>query len=257
MSRLPTLFISHGSPMLALDAGAVGRSWDELARSLPQVRAVLIASAHWHVPGSAVTAHPSPETIHDFRGFPPALYALRYPAPGDPALAEQVLQLLRQHGFAAHSDPVRGLDHGAWVPLQVMYPQADVPVVQLALDMRQGPAWHETLGQALAALRDEQVLIIGSGSLTHNLQDVFNPMDEPLDYVAPFQAWMHDHLVRGERQALLDYRRHAPQAARAHPTEEHLLPLFVALGAAHGDPARRLYDKVSDRALAMDLYRFG
>ncbi|TJZ78730.1 DODA-type extradiol aromatic ring-opening family dioxygenase [Chitiniphilus eburneus] len=257
MTRLPTFFVSHGSPMLALDAGNAGKAWAQIGQDLPRPRAVLMVSAHWHATGSAVSAVAEPETIHDFGGFPPALYALQYPAPGDPALAREVFQALTDHGFTPRTDPARGLDHGAWVPLRVMYPKADVPVVQLALDMRQGPAWHYHLGQALRSLRDSGVLIVGSGSMTHNLHDVFGPEPVSPDYVAPFQDWMHGQLDAGNLGALLDYRRHAPHAERAHPSEEHLLPLFVALGAAEGERVTRLHDEVTDRVLAMDVYRFG
>ncbi|GAA5786977.1 DODA-type extradiol aromatic ring-opening family dioxygenase [Chitiniphilus shinanonensis] len=257
MSRLPTFFVSHGSPMLALDAGNAGKVWAAIGRDLPRPRAVLMVSAHWHASGSAVGAVAQPDTIHDFGGFPPALYTLQYPAPGDPALAREVFELLGAQGFSPRVDLTRGLDHGAWVPLRVMYPDANVPVVQLALDMRQGPAWHYRLGQALRSLRDSGVLIVGSGSMTHNLHDVFGAEPVSPAYVAPFQAWMHQRLDHGELDALLDYRQQAPHAARAHPSEEHLLPLFVALGAADGEPVVRLHDEVTERVLAMDVYRFG
>lgn len=257
MNRLPTFFVSHGSPMLALDAGNAGKVWAAIGHDVPRPRAVLMVSAHWHHPGSAVGSTAKPETIHDFGGFPAELYTLHYDAPGAPDVAREVAALLAEHGYAPAIDPERGLDHGAWVPLQVMYPAADVPVLQLALDMRQGPTWHHRLGQALATLRASGILIVGSGSLTHNLRDVFAPPAVIPDYVTPFQDWMHARLDAHDIDALLDYRRQAPHAVRAHPSEEHLLPLYVALGAASGEPVTRLHDEITDQVLAMDVYRFG
>jgi len=258
MSPLPSVFVSHGSPMLALDAGRSGQAWRELAAALPRPRAVVVASAHWLTPVPAVGTSLQPETIHDFGGFDPALSDIRYPAPGDPALARRVAALLADAGLPAQSVE-RGLDHGVWVPLREWYPQADVPVVPLALQPRLGPAHHWRLGRALQPLREEGVLVLGSGSLTHNLHEVrFEESNEVADYVAAFQRWFEQRLAAGDTAALLDYRRQAPQAARAHPTEEHLLPLFVALGAA-GEGARvtRHHGGVTHEVLAMDVYAFG
>ncbi len=261
MSTLPTLFVSHGSPMLAQDAGRTGARWRELAAALPKPRAILMLSAHWLTRTPQVSAAAQPETIHDFGGFPPALFELQYPAPGAPWLAEQAVALLSEAGLAATLHPDRGLDHGAWVPLREMYPAADIPVTQLSLQPQLGPAHHYQLGQALAPLRAQGVLIIGSGSLTHNLRDVlWNAGDDESNvpaYVREFQGWMHEKLLTSDLAALLDYRQQAPHAQRAHPSDEHLLPLFAMLGAAAGENLERHYSGITEGVLAMDVYRFG
>src|SRR6476646_8602755 len=182
MERLPTLFLSHGSPMHAVSPGVVGDAWATLGHRIARPDAIVIASAHWETSIPMVTGNPKPETIHDFGGFPRELYALRYPAPGAPDLAARVVMLLKEAGVTAGVDGCRGLDHGAWVPLRWMYPDADVPVTQLSVQPELGTAHHLRLGQALAALADEGVLIIGSGHMTHNLRDwMANPRrQEPL-----------------------------------------------------------------------------
>lgn len=256
---MPTLFLSHGSPLHALQAGDAGEAWAGLAAALPRPRAVLMISAHWETELPLLSGHDAPETIHDFSGFPRELYSLRYHAPGDPALAQRVAGLLHQAGSAASIDADRGLDHGAWVPLRWMYPQADVPVVQLSVQPSRGPRAHLAMGAALRPLADEGVLIIGSGHVTHNLGDWFRSRGgtQPLPYVVAFAEWLHQQLTAGEREALLDYRTTQPDAVRAHPTEEHFLPLFVALGAAGIDAhARRVHRGLEGAALSMDAYRF-
>lgn len=261
MKTLPSLFVSHGSPMLARDAGRTGAAWQQLAASLPRPRAILMLSAHWLTRQPMVSASCAPETIHDFGGFPPDLYTLHYPALGAPWLAEQVSTLLDAAGLPTTRHPNHGLDHGAWVPLRNMYPGADIPVVQLSLQPHLGPAHHYRLGQALAPLREEGILIIGSGSLTHNLMDViWNAGDDESavpDYVREFQGWMHEKLEAGDLAALLDYRQQAPHAQRAHPSEEHLLPLFGSMGTAAGKPVQRHFAGITEGVLAMDIYSFG
>lgn len=259
MTTLPSLYISHGSPMTALQPGLTGERLAELASALPRPKAIVLASAHWLSHQPQVGSAAAPETIHDFRGFPAPLYQMRYPAPGSPALAERVMQLLEQAGLAPHDNPARGLDHGAWVPLHLLYPAADIPVVPVSIQPGLGPAHQYALGQALAPLRDEGVLVIGSGSITHNLHDFgagySNERQAP--YVQPFIAWIEQKLATGDLDALLDYRRQAPFAERAHPTDEHLLPLFVALGAAGAKArAQRIDAGVDLGFLAMDIYRF-
>ena len=250
---LPTLFLSHGSPMHALQPGAVRAVWEGLARDLPRPKAILIASAHWETDVPEVTGTARPETIHDFYGFPKPLYEIQYPAKGDPELASHALALLRD--FRATADPVRGLDHGAWSPLLYMYPKADVPVVQLAVQTELGPKHHLAMGRALAPLAEENVLIFGSGHLTHNLRDRSN--DAPAAYVREFQDWVKQRIEGHALDELADYRRLTPNGVRAHPTDEHFLPLFVALGAAGTDyRAERLYDGIDTGSLAMDAYRF-
>lgn len=259
MDRLPTLFLSHGSPMHALDAGGAGLAWEASAASLPRPRAILIASAHWETQLPMLTGGARLETIHDFSGFPPELYRLRYDTAGSPELAARAAALLKAADFTSAVNACRGIDHGAWVPLRWMYPALDVPVVQLSVQTALGAAHHLRLGAALAALRDEGVLVIGSGHATHNLRDWVQHRGDPrpADYAVQFSEWVHERLVRGERDALLAWRDQAPAAARAHPTEEHFLPLFVALGAAgRSATATRVYSAIEASVLSMDAYRF-
>lgn len=260
MTRLPTLFISHGSPMLALEDSPARRFLLELGKTLPRPKAVVVFSAHWEtVGGPAVGLASRPQTIHDFGGFPPALYALQYPAAGATDVAQRAAALLEQAGFTVARDAGRGLDHGAWVPLRLMYPDADVPVAQVSVLRGASPADHERLGRALADLPGEGVLVIGSGSLTHNLYEFRGQgMDAPVpDWVSAFDDWMAAQLENGRRDALLDYRAQAPHAARNHPTEEHLLPLFAAMGAAgEGAQSKRIHASYEYGVLAMDVYGF-
>ena len=252
---LPTLFISHGSPMHALEPGAVRGVWESLGRSLPRPQAILIASAHWETAVPEVTGTAKPETIHDFYGFPKPLYEIQYPAPGAPEVALMAVNLLKKNGYKAVTDPERGLDHGAWSPLLHMYPRADIPVVQVSVQTELGTQHHLALGRALAPLSQEGVLILGSGHMTHNLREMRGGVST--DYVRVFQAWVKDRIDAHELDALADYRALKPEGVRAHPTEEHFLPLFVALGAAPpGYAAERLYDGVDLGVLAMDAYLF-
>ena len=253
MATLPTVFVSHGSPMHALQPGAVRGVWEQLARDLPRPKAILIASAHWETEVPELTATEKPETIHDFYGFPKPLYEIQYPARGDPQLASRAAQLLKR--FNVKTDPVRGLDHGAWSPLLYMYPKADVPVVQVSVQPQLGTRHHIELGRALSPLSDEGVLVFGSGHMTHNLRDRGN--GSVLPYAREFQEWVNDRINSEDLNSLVEYRSLAPHGARAHPTDEHFQPLFVALGAARpGYKAERLYDGIEMGALAMDAYRF-
>jgi 4,5-DOPA dioxygenase extradiol len=257
---LPTLFISHGSPMMALEPSPARDFLSRLGRTLARPEAILVASAHWETERPELNAVAANATVHDFYGFPPALHAMLYPAPGAPELAERVAVLLSQSGFAAELDRERGLDHGAWVPLTLMYPAHDIPVLQLSLQSRLGPAHHLRLGQAIAPFRAANVLIIGSGSFTHNL-DRLRPgapdIPAPADVVA-FADWVNDALVHHRTDELLAYRSRAPYATLQHPTEEHLLPLFVALGGAGDNAAsQRLHVSTSYGVLRMDAYAFG
>lgn len=260
MDRLPTLFLSHGSPMSAVEPGVAGRGWEALGRSLPRPRAILVASAHWETSVPMLTGNPKPTTIHDFGGFPAELYEIRYPAPGAPALAARAVALLKAADIAAGVDVSRGLDHGTWVPLRFMYPEADIAVVQLSLQPVLGAAHHYRLGQALSPLSDEGVLVIGSGHTTHNLHDWMSNRGqrEPLAYAQEFAAWLNKNLVANDTEALLAWREEAPDALRAHPSAEHFLPLFVALGAAgSGAKAERIIEGYEGGALALDSYLFG
>jgi 4,5-DOPA dioxygenase extradiol len=259
MNTLPSFYISHGSPMTALHPGKVGERLANIAADLPRPRAIVIATAHWLARQPSVGGATQPETVHDFYGFPRELYEIHYPAPGAPEVTAQVAQLLDQAGLAAAIDPHHGLDHGAWVPLRLLYPHADIPVVPLSVQPDLGPAHHYAVGRALAPLREQGVLVIGSGSITHNLHDLRAGFSESNEapYVRPFIAWFEQKIQAGDVDALLDYRRQAPFAERAHPTDEHLLPLYVALGAAgeHFD-GRRIDAGIDLGLLAMDCYRF-
>jgi 4,5-DOPA dioxygenase extradiol len=259
MTTLPSLYISHGSPMTALHPGKVGERLAKLAADLPAPKAIVIATAHWLAHQPTVGGSARPETIHDFYGFPRELFEIRYPAAGAPELALHIAQLLDQAGLAPQLDPGYGLDHGAWVPLRLLYPHAGVPVVPLSIQPNLGPAHQYAVGRALAPLREQGVLVIGSGSITHNLHDFRAGYSEEHEapYVRPFTDWIEQKLHTGDINALLDYRRQAPYAQQAHPTDEHLLPLYVALGAAGEDVAAQRIDAGIDLGfLAMDMYRF-
>lgn len=259
MTALPTLYVSHGSPMTALHPGLTGERLAELGAALPRPKAIVIASAHFLSRQPQVGAAGMPKMIHDFGGFPAPLYELHYPAPGDPQLAAQVMDLLKQANLAPTANHERGFDHGTWVPLRLLYPQADIPVVTLSIQPELGPTHQYAVGQALAPLRDEGVLVIGSGSITHNLHDFRSGYsdEQPAPYVRPFIEWIEQKLIAGDVDALLDYRRQAPFAEQAHPTDEHLLPLFVAMGAAGvGSHAQRIDAGIDMGFLAMDIYRF-
>jgi 4,5-DOPA dioxygenase extradiol len=259
MNALPSLYISHGSPMTALHPGKVGEHLAALASELPKPKAVVIATAHWLAHSPMVGGAARPETIHDFYGFPRELFDIRYAAPGAPDVAAQVMTLLDRTGLAPTLDALHGLDHGAWVPLRMLYPDADVPVVPLSIQPHLGPAHHYAIGQALAPLCEQDVLVIGSGSITHNLHDFRAGYSEEREapYVRPFINWIEQKMTDGDVRALLDYRRLAPFAERAHPTEEHFLPLYVALGAAGAAfTAQRIDGGIDHGFLAMDIYRF-
>lgn len=259
MTRFPTLFLSHGSPMHALDPGGAGGAWRVIAESLPRPRAVLMVSAHWETSLPMLAGADRLETIHDFGGFPEPLYKLRYDAPGSPEVAREAATLLRESGISPSINGCRGIDHGAWVPLRWMYPAVDVPVVQLSVQPGLGTSHHLQVGRALQPLAARNVLVIGSGHVTHNLRDWMTTRGarEPLDYVTAFSRWLEQRLTSHDEQALLHYREQAPGAVRAHPTEEHLLPLFVALGAAGAAPVvQRTYAGMEGAALSMDAYRF-
>lgn len=231
MKSVPALFVSHGAPTFALEPGVAGAALTALGHRLPPLAAVLIVSPHWITPGLRVTAGAQPATIHDFGGFPRALYDLQYPAPGDPVLATEVVRLLSQAGLEAAPDAQRGLDHGAWVPMRHLLPAATTPVLQLSMSDSLDARAALRLGEALRPLRERGVLVVGSGSLTHNLGEFRGPASEAA-YVADFVRWIRQAVTARDLDALVDYRRRAPHAERAHPTEEHFLPLLIAVGAA-------------------------
>jgi 4,5-DOPA dioxygenase extradiol len=257
---LPSFFVPHGAPTFALRPGAAGAALSASAIGLPRPRAIVIVSAHWETAQPTVGFAERPETIHDFWGFPGALDALRYPATGCREASGEVLAALLAAGFPAKADASRGLDHGAWLPLRLMFPEADVPVLPLSIQGHLGPEHHYRVGQALAPLTGKGFLIIASGNLTHNLADyqraAMNGGQTPA-YVRGFSDWIWSRLQTRDLPALIDYRQQAPDAVRAHPRDKHLLPLYVALGAA-GDKAlpQRLHAGIDDYVLAMDAFAF-
>lgn len=260
---LPTLFVSHGAPNVTLFDTPARRFLSDLSDHLPsRPRAILVVSAHWETDVATVSAPAVNDTIYDFGGFEKELYEVRYPAPGAPALAERVDALLSEAGLRPAIDGRRGLDHGAWVPLSLAWPHADVPVAQLSLQRGLGPAHHLAVGRALEPLRHEGVLVMGSGSFTHDLSEymAFRHVVEAPEpaWVTAFADWFDEALAAGRTADLLGYRRLAPYAEKNHPTEEHLLPLFVALGAAGGEaPVQRLHASTTHGVLRMDVYGFG
>jgi 4,5-DOPA dioxygenase extradiol len=257
---IPALFVSHGSPMFALEPGQTGpalRAWAQALPAKPQ--GIVILSPHWMTPGVQVMTHPHPPTWHDFGGFAPALYALQYPAPGAPLLADRVMALLDAAGIATQPNAAQPFDHGAWVPLMHVFPQADVPVVQVSLPARYSPESVFAMGQALASLREEQILIIGSGSMTHNLREFMAgrpALDaQPAPYVREFSDWVGSSVTAGQIDDLLRYRSLAPSAVQSHPTDEHFVPLYFALGAGAlgaGGQATMISREVMYAHLAMD-----
>ncbi|MCB1960486.1 MAG: dioxygenase [Rhodocyclaceae bacterium] len=253
----PTLFISHGAPSFALHPGQLGPQLTALGQQLPRPRAVLVMSPHWSTRALSVDHADRPGTLHDFGGFERALYALDYPAPGAPEVAAELVDALAVHGFNAQGVTTPGRDHGCWVPLMHLYPAADVPVLRLSQPFTPSPLALLELGRAVATLRTRGVLIVGSGALTHNLRDL-DGGDAPASYATEFGAWMGARIAEGDLDALLNYRYCAPAARRAHPTDEHLLPLFFAIGAAGGQwtQARRLAGGLAHDAVNMDSFIF-
>lgn len=254
----PSVFVSHGAPTLALEENETVEFLRGLGAQLGRPEAILCVSAHWGTRVPTVSAAERPETIHDFGGFPAELYRLRYPAPGAPELAGRVKGLLGEHDVESQLSAQRGLDHGAWVPLRLMYPEADVPVAQLSVQPQDDPQAHFRLGRALAPLRREGVLILATGSATHNLRRIGGEGPTP-EWAAQFEAWLEEKITSGAEAELLDYRRRAPHAQMAHPTDEHLLPLFVAAGAGgfgEGRGGRSLHRGWTLGSLSMASYRF-
>ena len=222
----PALFLGHGSPMHALEPSRYSAAWTELGRALPRPRAILTISAHWYTRGTAVTAQAQPRTIHDFHGFPPELYRLQYPASGDPRLAARVARLLSP-------TPVRldldwGLDHGTWAVLRYLYPSADVPVVQLSVDGTAGAQAHFDLARRLAPLRDEGVLVLGSGNVVHNLRAMQPPGAPPWPWAGRFDAAVRSAVLANQPERLIDYEQ-LDGAALSVPTPEHYLPLLYVM----------------------------
>lgn len=260
-NRLPTLYLSHGSPDVLLRDTSARRFMAALGQVIERPRAVLVASAHFLAGSSTIAAGAAPGTIHDFGGFPDELYRMSYPAPGAPELGDRIVGLFEVAGIPLIRKDGRGYDHGTWMPLKLLYPEADLPVVQIAIEPRRDPRHHFALGRALAELPGEGVLVIGSGAISHNLsvyfRNGFSPDTPVPDWVTAFTDWFADRVDAGAGDDLLDYREKAPFAADNHPTDEHLLPFFVAMGAA-GEPAagRRIHHSVDYAVIGMDAYAF-
>ncbi len=256
----PVLFISHGSPELAVRKTAAHEFLTGYGETLVRPRAILVISAHWETRDVQVGASAAPETIYDFGRFDPRLREIVYGAPGAPDVAVAARERLETDGVAVSSDPERGYDHGVWVPLHLLFPRADVPVAQLSIQPHRDPAHHYRLGQALRPLRNDDVLIMASGAMTHNLGAIAGQAaDAPApEWVSGFNEWFADRLAVRDVDALLDYRRQAPFAEKNHPTDEHLLPLFSALGAANNNEAgERVHASYEHGVISMDVYRFG
>ncbi|MCL4745278.1 MAG: dioxygenase [Burkholderiaceae bacterium] len=258
MNRLPSVFVSHGAPTFAIEPGLAGPQLTALGRALPRPRAVLVVSPHWMTPGPRVGLAARPQTIHDFGGFDPALYEITYPVDGHPELARRALALLGDAGWSPQPDAQRGLDHGAWVVLRHLYPAADVPAFQVSLPSRLDGDTAWAFGAALAPLADEGVLVVGSGSLTHNLAEFRTGAGSDEAYAAEFAAWVRDAVVQGASARLRQALAQAPHARRAHPTAEHFWPLLVAAGAAVSVlPATVIDGGITHGVLSMDAFVFG
>lgn len=251
------VFISHGAPDVLLNAPETLACWRELAAGLPRPQAIVVVSAHWEARVATVSLAIAPETIHDYSGFPAALSAMRYPVSGSLDWATRVVRRLAGAGIAVETHPDRGMDHGAWVPLLGLFPQADIPVVQLALAHGSSPDENVRLGAALAGLREEGVLILTSGAITHNFRWLnWRGTPPPLPQATQFTEWVAARLAAQDVAALCDYRN-APSGAAAHPTEEHFLPLLIAVGATTGETPQRYQPPFTYGSLAMDAYVWG
>jgi 4,5-DOPA dioxygenase extradiol len=258
VARQPAFFFGHGNPLNAIEDNRYSQAWKAIGAALPRPRAVLAISAHWSAPGPLVTAMSAPPTIHDFGGFPPELYRVDYPAPGAPALAERVRALLAPLPVA--DDFAWGLDHGTWSVLCHVFPDAGVPVVQLSLDETQPLAYHYEVGQRLAPLRDEGVLVIGSGNVVHNIRAaVFGRARvQPFDWAARFDRRVREALLAGEEQTLIDYPALGRDALLSAPTPEHYLPLLYVAGArAKDEPVTFPVEGIDAGSLSMLSIRFG
>jgi len=262
-ATMPTLFVSHGAPTLVADPVPTRDFLMALGRGLPRPKAIVCVSAHWDTPSPRVTGGANPHTMYDFYGFPPELYEMEYKAPGDVALAKAAAKLLAESGLPAQLDEGRGFDHGAWVPLALMYPEADIPVLQVSISSHDSPAHHVALGRALAPLRDEGVLVMASGNATHNLRGVSSRrIDEaPVPYAKAFADWLTGRILAnggaGDEAALTGYLSQGPEARRNHPTADHYVPLLAAFGAGGGDAGKILHDGYTYGVLSMAAYAWG
>ena len=252
LAKLPALFISHGAPTLAIEQSATTSALARIGQNLPKPRAIIIMSAHWQSTKLEISNNPQPKTWHDFSGFSPELYELQYPAVGQPALAESLAHQLTARGITCSINPMRACDHGVWAPLRHLYPQADVPIVQISLPQHYDSIACYQLGAQLARLREEQILVIGSGSITHNLQALRWQADSTDQTAKDFKLWLLQH-IRADIPTALDWQQY-PDYKDIHPSDEHLLPLFFALGA--GQRVSVVHQSMAHHSLGMDIYRF-
>lgn len=257
MTQAPVFFISHGAPTFAIEPGVLGPRLHTLGQQLTGAKAVLVVSPHWQTHDVQVMTTAKPETMHDFGGFPAALYKLQYPAIGQPDIARDAARLLTDAGFATTLEDQRGLDHGAWVPLLHLLPDANVPVFQVSMPRTLTTAQALRLGQALAPLRAQGVVILASGSMTHNLHEFSPYATRVAPYAQEFAAWVRAAVQSNATDSLVAYRELAPHAQRAHPSEEHFLPLLVALGARGDDAAHVIDESVTHGVLSMASYVWG
>lgn len=253
--KMPVLFVGHGNPMNAIERNEFFRGWESLGRRLPRPESILCISAHWETNGAWVTATETPPTIHDFYGFPKALFDVRYPAPGDPRLARRVAELVTSESVAL--DPGRGLDHGAWSVLVAMYPAADIPVVQLSMDTGRPGAHHYALAGQLAPLRDEQVLILGSGNMVHNLPLFSFHDSRPLGWALQCDEELRRHIASRHYEALFDYGARDARARLAVPTREHFYPLLYALALQQPDEPAEFFNVGVISAISMTSVLIG
>lgn len=258
--KQPALFISHGSPMMAVEKSKTALFLQQLGRRIARPKAIIVFSAHFDKPQDVViTSGQAPETIHDFYGFPSALYDIHYHAPGSPELAEKIAVLFKQQGIKPILDSEQGWDHGVWIPLKLLFPEADIPVVEISINSRLGAAANYRYGQIVSTLREQGVLIIGSGGISHNLSEVFNPNPsaDKTKRVLTFTNWVKNKLSTGNIQSLLNYLNEAPHVLFNHPSQEHFLPLFAALGSSDPSAVKRIHKDIEYGVLAMDAYQFG
>jgi len=257
-ARMPVLFIGHGSPMNAIEDNPWRRAWRRLAETQPRPRAVLCVSAHWETRDVAITASPHPETIHDFYGFPRELFAVAYPAPGDPELAQDIARRIGDAAIPVHLDPRRGLDHGAWSVLCAMYPDADVPVLQLGLAAHRPGTWHYGFAKRVAFLREKGVLVMGSGNIVHNLPLLGRYWNAPPpDWVPRFRDRVNALIAARDHAALCEWRSLGPDAALAVPTPEHYLPLLYALALQRDDDIVETFNDEVFATLSMTSLSIG
>jgi 4,5-DOPA dioxygenase extradiol len=257
MTNQPALFISHGSPMMAIEESKTSRFLQSLGKSLNKPKAIVMFSAHFDLTSDIViTSGENPKTIHDFYGFPAPLYDLQYPAPGLPELAKQIAKRFQDAGLEPKLDTQQGWDHGLWIPLRLMFPLADIPVVQVSINSLLGARHNYEYGKLLASLRDENILIIGSGNVSHNLREFFNPTPSSEKRVKTFTSWVNNKLSLGQVSALLNYMDEGPDVLFNHPTQEHFLPLIAAMGASETGRGEVIHQDIERGILGMDAYRF-